>query len=450
MGWVKEAVDAWPELRGGNGSYVGEVNKGGREQTSTDKTHNSEYFRLMRSAEVVVTANPASWEGDSRLWEALASGALVMVDKMSTPLAYPLVHGRHLIYYDITNRSDFMSKLRYFATDVEGRAEARRIGAQGFKHAMAHHRAVDRVEYMLSMVEHHVGRHSMAGPKPNRPNEPKPNASGAVVTAAAAALPSSGSPDSVVSPDVRNWDLRFGGPMRGIGGRHTWVGIQTAITADRWLQCDRLLAAKNGSSRNVNVNAGAGAEAIAGNPTEATAATMSWWHRALGLLRADRDEAVARAARLAASERRKAHNRHVWSLLKCDEQRVTSRFVGCYKLDDTEKSRPRLWGWDEERGRAAEAGSNQSSLTDRCASACARAGFSSFMMDGPAGKKPGEDGGGCVCAPFPLANPDAKQAPPVAATECSKCKDDESRRCGAWLRCPVYDIVATGAGTGTA
>ena len=44
MRWTKEAVAAWPELRGGSGSHVGELNKGGREQTAADKAQNSEDF----------------------------------------------------------------------------------------------------------------------------------------------------------------------------------------------------------------------------------------------------------------------------------------------------------------------------------------------------------------------------------------------------------------------
>ena len=167
---------------------------------------------------------------------------------------------------------------------------------------------------------------------------------------------------------------------------------------------------------------------------------MSWWHRMLSQV-VHAGDAGGKAATLAAAaaERQKAHKQHLFALLNC-EQRVRTKFVGCFKYDDTERPRPKLWGWDDRRGRAAVSGSKEPTVTDRCASACARAGFSSFMMDGPAGSKPGEDGGGCVCAPFPHANLEDKQAPAVAATECSVCKDDHSRRCGAWLRCPVYEI----------
>jgi hypothetical protein len=71
LAWVDEAVHAWPHLRAGNGSIVGEVNSGARGEQHGDNAQNRRYFDTMRAARVVVTANPASWEGDFRLWEAL-------------------------------------------------------------------------------------------------------------------------------------------------------------------------------------------------------------------------------------------------------------------------------------------------------------------------------------------------------------------------------------------
>ena len=44
------------------------------------------YLGLLSRARVVVTANPGAREGDHRTWEALASGAAVVVDRMFAPL----------------------------------------------------------------------------------------------------------------------------------------------------------------------------------------------------------------------------------------------------------------------------------------------------------------------------------------------------------------------------
>ena len=49
------------------------------------KTVDASYFGWMRSAQIVVTCNPSHWDGDFRLFEALASGALVFTDELHTP-----------------------------------------------------------------------------------------------------------------------------------------------------------------------------------------------------------------------------------------------------------------------------------------------------------------------------------------------------------------------------
>lgn len=59
----------------------------------------TEYIDALLNSQIIVTVNPNSWEGDSRLGEALASGAVVLVDRMVDPPPQ-YVHGRHLYYYD--------------------------------------------------------------------------------------------------------------------------------------------------------------------------------------------------------------------------------------------------------------------------------------------------------------------------------------------------------------
>jgi hypothetical protein len=85
LGWVKEAVAARPE-RGQSGSLVGEVNKGSRGDSQSDDVNNMAYFDMMRAGRVVVTANPVSWDGHTRLLEAFMSGALVMCEQVYTSL----------------------------------------------------------------------------------------------------------------------------------------------------------------------------------------------------------------------------------------------------------------------------------------------------------------------------------------------------------------------------
>ena len=79
---------------------IGEVNHLSRAVVSTD------YFNDMYNAKIIVTANPSGWEGDFRLMEAFATGALIFVDKMYVPRPHPLIHGTHVIYYDNNNKTE--------------------------------------------------------------------------------------------------------------------------------------------------------------------------------------------------------------------------------------------------------------------------------------------------------------------------------------------------------
>jgi hypothetical protein len=117
-----------------------QVNKASRQTLSSD------YFESMYNAEIVVTANPAHWEGDFRLWEALASGALVFVDEISTPMSYPLVHGENIIYFSSLNKTDFMDKLHYY---MSHQADRERVARQGYMHVLRYHRTANMVDYIL-------------------------------------------------------------------------------------------------------------------------------------------------------------------------------------------------------------------------------------------------------------------------------------------------------------
>lgn len=107
-----------------------------------------EYFERMRQSRVVVTCNPVPrWEGDYRLFEALASGAMVMVNRMLTPVHHPFAAGRHLVFYD--DLDDLERKLYRLLGREDERLE---IARQGFAHALAHHKVVDRIDEILRVV----------------------------------------------------------------------------------------------------------------------------------------------------------------------------------------------------------------------------------------------------------------------------------------------------------
>ena len=133
-----------------NKSNVGDVGAG-----SSSSDFDNTYLAHLADSKIIVTCNPWTWEGDFRLWEALLSGALVMVDKMAIPLwmPHPFVHKKHLVYYDTTNQSEFNSLLEYY---IEHEDEARRIGEAGYNFVLEHHMPIDRVSYILDNIESRI------------------------------------------------------------------------------------------------------------------------------------------------------------------------------------------------------------------------------------------------------------------------------------------------------
>ncbi len=81
---------------------IGEFNAGHMRRFNEQDMR--DYFLLLKRSQIVVTCNPNKWEGDHRIWEAFANGALVFVDRMWTPMVHPLVDGKHCIFYDLSDK----------------------------------------------------------------------------------------------------------------------------------------------------------------------------------------------------------------------------------------------------------------------------------------------------------------------------------------------------------
>lgn len=104
------------------------------------------YFQQMFNSRIIVTVNPADWEGDFRLWESLCTGALVFVDPLYVPHPFPLVGGEHIVYFDNNNKTDLWTKLDYYRANPQ---EARRVAINGYLYAMKYHRTVSMIDYIL-------------------------------------------------------------------------------------------------------------------------------------------------------------------------------------------------------------------------------------------------------------------------------------------------------------
>ena len=111
-------------------------------------------------AKIIVTSNPDPWEGDSRTFEALSTGALVFVDyteSLQELIPHPFVNGTHLIVY-YHGEYDTLGKLiEYYLEHAE---EREAIARSGYMHVMNYHRAEHRLDYVLDKALPYVKAHA--------------------------------------------------------------------------------------------------------------------------------------------------------------------------------------------------------------------------------------------------------------------------------------------------
>ena len=106
----------------------------------------SDYFDIMTRSKIVVTCNPDLWEGDYRLFEALSSGSLVLIDRMITPVENPFIDWEHLVYYDRNQLGKLGNTIKELLANDAVRSY---IANNGYEHAMNYHTASNRISEIL-------------------------------------------------------------------------------------------------------------------------------------------------------------------------------------------------------------------------------------------------------------------------------------------------------------
>lgn len=129
--------------------WIGPVNEGSRSILSKP-FFNREYFSYLNNTKIIVTCGPTEYSGDSRLWEALSSGALVITDRDNIPLDNLLIDNQHVIYYDIGNLLDLRKKITYYLNHLN---EAERIGQQGKIYGITYHSSQGRIKYVVNKIK---------------------------------------------------------------------------------------------------------------------------------------------------------------------------------------------------------------------------------------------------------------------------------------------------------
>jgi hypothetical protein len=101
---------------------------------------------------------------DFRFMEAVASGALIFVDRMFTPRPHTLMHGQHVIYYNNVNKTDLFAKLDAHRRDIK---ISRNIAISGYLHSMKYHRTTNLLDYVMRTVHLKQLRDAGAAVLPN-------------------------------------------------------------------------------------------------------------------------------------------------------------------------------------------------------------------------------------------------------------------------------------------
>lgn len=130
-------------------TQIGEINWGS--MRAFNDLNMKEYFKMLKRCKIVVTCNPDPWEEDHRTWEAFASGAMVFIDRMFTPMIHPLIDGKHCIFYDISGPGLELlkEKVRHY---LDNPSEAAVIAKEGHKFAMKYHRTTNRIDEILDRI----------------------------------------------------------------------------------------------------------------------------------------------------------------------------------------------------------------------------------------------------------------------------------------------------------
>lgn len=110
------------------------------------------YFHNQQArTKIIFTCWPSSHDSDNRTWEALASGALVFIDKCKHPV-WDLVDGKHYIEYDAHDLGSIRKAVE-LARDLLDDDDMRiQIAEAGQQYVFENHMGVNRIDDTLKEV----------------------------------------------------------------------------------------------------------------------------------------------------------------------------------------------------------------------------------------------------------------------------------------------------------
>jgi hypothetical protein len=105
-----------------------------------------DYYEVLNSSSVIISS--LGWGQDTaRFWEAIATGACVISERIDILMENPFTHMENVIFFD------HPSELVQIFKDIkEGRIDTKKIGERGREFALEHHMIKNRAKYVLDKV----------------------------------------------------------------------------------------------------------------------------------------------------------------------------------------------------------------------------------------------------------------------------------------------------------
>ena len=121
----------------------------------TDSPENNSWVTYYRdyicNSKVILTASHEDWQGDSRTWEAVISGALVFLDKTSIPTEN-YFNNKHVIEFDSTKRESIKNMFGKVKHYLHNKQTMQKISKNCREHAIRYHMPKNRIEYIFSKL----------------------------------------------------------------------------------------------------------------------------------------------------------------------------------------------------------------------------------------------------------------------------------------------------------
>jgi hypothetical protein len=113
-----------------------------------------QYIRRLHQTKIIFHAAPYSHDGENRPWEALSSGALVIMDKSYIPTPMWLKDNVHMIEYDAMNKQSIRVAVTTAMSLRSMPSKRWKIAKAGYEHMLKYHMPINRVDQLLEDAKH--------------------------------------------------------------------------------------------------------------------------------------------------------------------------------------------------------------------------------------------------------------------------------------------------------